>query len=426
MKNTATTTTTTASSNNFISNQWLPDDLIIDIQRRLTVSGLRRLCCVSKSWNSILSNPNFVYESLFDGQNEQEDPNAQIIVTIHAAFDDDRKASKFVYTCLPYDCLLNNNDVTFREFPHKTPLWVVGCEGGLICLRYGCDFGLFNPATCETKMLPPLPGDSINNDRFYFIISAIGFVMMEKDGGGGEEDDQYYRYKVVSISRYEYSRARGCCRVYVFSSDDESLGWRESLSFDNSSVSSSNDVLLSPYSMLGEEIPQYRRTGKKKKCYWISHDELNVNSLNLVSFDMNTEVLHVGKTLPFNHLGDYCDFPSAYMVKEETLVVLFNSSKEVWVLQQLGVEESWCKLFTIPLLPDKIEHAGLWSHGQVVYAEISNKYLQVRDVTTTSTETCTFQLAYNNLYWTHRVQMIIYTPSEKSLSSRQVINHETS
>ncbi|CAN0878837.1 E3 ubiquitin-protein ligase UPL3 [Linum grandiflorum] len=415
-----------ASSGGSRSNQYLPEDLVIDIQRRLKLSGLRRLCCVSKSWNSTLSNPNFVYGSIQD-----EDPNAQILITIPTK----EKPPKCVYTCVPYDSLLDiNNESTFREFPGQTPDRVVGCGGGLICFQSGRDLGLFNPATRETKMLPPLP-------QVWFRAPTFGFVMMEtnreeEEEEEEEEEDRYYRYKVVCIFRGHQPWRGFSCKVYVFSSDDESLGWKNLLSVENYypfslyATTYWEDILLSRRITFGNQIPQYGcATKEKNKCYWIAYNERNNSannsaSLNLVTFDPGTEVFHVGETLAFDRSGDGLGFPSAYMVKEETLVVMFNSSRDVWVMQQLDVAESWCKLFTIPLLSNEMRPIGLWKHGKVIYEANNKNVLQVLDVTTSPTETSTTTLdqlvSDNDRHRTHQTQVTIYTPSEKSLSSRRV------
>ncbi|CAN0871355.1 hypothetical protein LINGRAHAP2_LOCUS9817 [Linum grandiflorum] len=406
-------------------NQYLPEDLITDIQQRLTVPGLGRLSCVSKSWNSTLSNPIFVYRSLFSGQNEEqeEDPSAQIIIAVPTDYHTrNSEPLQYLYTCLPYDSLLDNNnkDSIFREFPNPEPDKVVCCEGGLICLRYEGDFGLFNPATCETKMLPPLPQDQFDSlgCKIYKIIK-IGFIMMET-----EEEDQYYRYKVVRVSR-NHEKQQCVYRAYVFSSDDESSGWR-GLQLPSRLTA----ILSSPSSSLGDEIPQRMR--KKKKCYWIAFKP-KAASLNLVSFDPATEAFHVGESLSFSyrvHSVKDWEYPSAYMVKEDTVIVLFHISREVWMLkQELDVAKSWCKLFTIPALPEITRSAwmiprGLWKHGKVICEEMENRTLHVLDVTTTPPKISALQLIPENQFCNHYEDVMIYTPSRKSLASRQARNPE--
>ncbi|CAN1191306.1 hypothetical protein LINPERHAP2_LOCUS40981 [Linum perenne] len=206
----------------------LADDLIIDIQQRLTVSSMRRLCCVSKSWNSLLTNPNFVYSSLFySGQNnnDEEDAaaaaNAQIVITFIPSKIQPGK--RYAYTCLSYHSLLPVDDdgsvlfhSAFREFPDQpnpplhadnSVLMLAGSCEGLICLIYvnymsgfllPAGIGLFNPVTNETKMLPPiLPHDDDNYLRFG---DSFGFALIDKQdaaAAAAADDDQYCHFKMM-------------------------------------------------------------------------------------------------------------------------------------------------------------------------------------------------------------------------------------
>ncbi|CAN1191381.1 hypothetical protein LINPERHAP2_LOCUS41024 [Linum perenne] len=278
MKATATRSSYHSSSNHDCRSQYhIPEDLMTDIQRRLPVSCFGRLRCVNKSWYSLLSNPNFIYSSLFYGLNyDDDDDNTRILIS----FPD--VVSNFFprcYTCLSYDSLLplNSEIRKYQEFP-DFPKSILGSEGGLICLLYKkapiryyvLVIGLFNPITNETKMLPTLPADLVINDGEHWLYNtSFGFALLDHD----DDDESYYRYKVVSICKYICVHMRqvapGLCRrfedrppfnkVHVFCSDHESLGWKE-LRPD-----------LDPRLELGKEIHQYGCRTRKKKCYWLGN-----------------------------------------------------------------------------------------------------------------------------------------------------------
>ncbi|CAN1191368.1 Putative F-box protein At3g49980 [Linum perenne] len=378
----------------------LPEDLIIDIQRKLPVSCMPRLCCVSKSWNSLLSNPNFVYGSLFYGDqnnNDEEenaaDANAQIVIT--------QFVKQSVYISLSYDTLLpigddrsviNLNSAVSKFTDHNPysppPLTLAGsCEGGLICLLSVPSYiGLFNPATNETKMLPPiLP-------YLEFRRSRTGFALLDK------QDEEH-----------------------------ESLGWKElTLAGLNSELE------------LSHEIPQYYSWRKKKKkyCYWLAN-YTNDKRCNLVSFDLITEVLQVEQVLPLTCDLVYNDH-TVYMVDEETLVAVLNPAKEVCVLQRYlvnaGEDYSWQKLFAIELPRphglraiglsehvDGLRAIGLSKHGKLICLETSQKKLQVIDVTKGENSTLPIEIPDRNYCL---VQFINYVPSKMSLSSGAIgTNH---
>ncbi|CAN1191369.1 hypothetical protein LINPERHAP2_LOCUS41015, partial [Linum perenne] len=145
--------------------------------------------------------------------------------------------------------VINLNSAVSKFTDHNPysppPLTLAGsCEGGLICLLSVPSYiGLFNPATNETKMLPPiLP-------YLEFRRSRTGFALLDKQ----DEGDDYYRYKVVNISLC-ISGVEHMNMVHVYSSEHESLGWKElTLAGLNSELE------------LSHEIPQYYSWRKKKK-----------------------------------------------------------------------------------------------------------------------------------------------------------------
>ncbi|CAN0863186.1 Probable F-box protein At5g47300 [Linum grandiflorum] len=381
--------------------RYIPEDLIIDIQRRLRPSSIPRFYCVSKSWNSILSNPSFFYKNLFDDDENKVDPNTQILIATS-------RDNPSEYTCHSYDSLFPLlNTQSLRKFPNKPPgydhplnsLWWIGsCHGGFVCLVYvkpGClsaSMCLFNPATGETKMLPPLPGP--NN---MFGIVSVGSALVE-------EDVQQYHYKVVTLIRC------GGLNAYVFSSDDESQGWKKLPSLDPQ------------LQLWRDEIPQYGCTWKKK-CYWMAyHFKTKKITSQVVSFDLSTEVFRVRGTF-IDKKSPFCS--TAYMVKDETLVV-FDSAVEVWVLQRSEVGESWCKLFVIDF-PDHTRIGlslnpmrsviGLLKHGHVVYMVYGGTSLQILDVTTGQTSSVPFTVPDLHLGESAEIHhLTTYVPTKMSLS----------
>ncbi|CAN0863956.1 hypothetical protein LINGRAHAP2_LOCUS8817 [Linum grandiflorum] len=337
------------------------------------MSCLRRLSCVSKSWNSIFSNPNSIYKTLFTASD-----NTQLLITIPKINLPKGCLDRLCYdTLLPDDFNLANKDRI------ALPI-LCSSAGGLICLQY-IEYDpdvhdtvkkvcLFNPATSETKILPPLPQPAGSLDGYCYSktpsFCTIGLIVMEKDDD--DDDDQCFRYKLVCVRQYHFRRLDHIKKiVYVFSSDDESLGWRESPSLDSSSTLKLQHI----------EVLQYGCT-KKKKCYWIARETKRYDhNFNLVSFDPNTDKFSVGKKLPFPGSGSW----SCYMVKEETLVV-FNKAAQVWVLQQLDVGESWCKLFTTEFSNKRMSRwwwpIGLSMYGYLTRSDGFEEKSQVVDATT--------------------------------------------
>ncbi|CAN0863682.1 Putative F-box protein At1g53370 [Linum grandiflorum] len=383
MKKTRARTASTTSSTNRL--RYIPEDLIIDIQRRLRASCIPRFCCVSKSWNSLLSNPNFVYKSLFYGGINELDPNTQIVITTS-------KYNSSEYTCVSCDSLLPLGGQSFRKFPKKPPnsgSWIESCDGGFVCLVYAdytlgfasASFSLFNPATDEIKMLPPFPTPSMT-------YGCIGFSLLAKEED--DDDDQQYHYKVVSV--------RGCGglgnKAYAFSSKDQSPGWREVLPPLDSRL-----IVWREH-----EIPQYGCT-RKKKCYWIAYDGLNSSSLpHLVSFDPRTPA-HRGVPREQNiYEQSLCD-PLASVHAERGYVggVQFRS-------RGVGVATvgAWRILVVI----------GMLKHGRVVFKVSGGTSLQILDVTTGQISSLPFEVLDPNFGCSAIYHLTTYVPSKMSLCNR--------
>ncbi|CAN1342940.1 hypothetical protein LINPERPRIM_LOCUS39627 [Linum perenne] len=401
---------------------YFPEDLISDIQRRLPLSCTQRLRSVSKSWNSVLSNPNFIYSRLFHEEEEEEEDAAQTVITF--ILHSNQRGNRYVYNSLTSNSLLPIKEDAFMEiFPDarsnfSSSLCLGSCDGGIICFIYGNYANrfvlertvLFNPATQETKMLPPImPSD---DDYCLRVRNSTGFALLDQQ----DDDDQYYHYKVVSVCRRSNS---GSCnfinRVHVFSSDDaeSSLDWRELPCLDSQLE-------------LWNEIPQYGLRNKKNYCYWLAQSHhsnyRNRNScdFNLVSFDPKTEVWRTGKlpsAYPYKGFSIH-EPPTMYMVKDETLMVI-DLPKQVLFLQKCPVGESWCNLFTIefPLelkrvlnLEWELRPLALSKHDKLICTDYRGS-LKMIDVTAGKLSTLPFEFPD----YDHLEHAVIYVPLKMSL-----------
>ncbi|CAN0864020.1 F-box/LRR-repeat/kelch-repeat protein At2g27520 [Linum grandiflorum] len=380
-----------------ISRQYLPEDLIIDIQTRLPVSCFRRLSCISKSWNSKLSNPKFAYEKFFSDK-EDTGADTRILITNSSV------RTPLTYSCYSYDSLLPLPNDTFRRVSYEVDFsnWtrLGSCGGGLICFTpyfSGRGVWLFNPATSESKMLPPLPEplpSPTDHVRYYQANTMCASAFL------GREEDEYCRYKVVCV-RPHLPFGRHIRTVHIFSSEDESSGWRELPALE-----------WLPRLELLNEIPQFG-VARKKKCYWMAKNQ-NGREYRLVSFDMSTEVFElVGEALPFGGV------PYVYMVKEETLVVLDMEKGMMRVLRQSVVGNFWCELFSILFSAEgkrRWKPIGFSKHGKLICRD-EKLNLQVLDVTTDQTSPLTYEAGDVE----EDKQLAIYVPSKISLSSKFII-----
>ncbi|CAI0404371.1 unnamed protein product, partial [Linum tenue] len=144
-----------------LSSTKLPADLVIEIFRKLPAAyTLAVLRCVCKSWRARLSDPAFLRRILVtDGD---RDGSRQIMI-FRLTGDQKPLFSPCSYDTLrplsadpPQPVLL-----LFTAAGEDLRCHVVGYDNGIFCLGDGIDdpgvFHLHNPATSETKALPPSP-----------------------------------------------------------------------------------------------------------------------------------------------------------------------------------------------------------------------------------------------------------------------------
>ncbi|KAK7338945.1 hypothetical protein VNO77_19579 [Canavalia gladiata] len=131
----------------------VPEELVADILSRLRVKTLMRLKCVSKPWNSLISNPNFAKLHL---QKSARDPHLTLMWEHPPSSYKDFYDGYISVVPFPLQRLLENPSLTIAKdhdfrFQHKDCDQVVGSCDGLLCLvgysGAGYSLRLWNPAT---------------------------------------------------------------------------------------------------------------------------------------------------------------------------------------------------------------------------------------------------------------------------------------
>ncbi|KAL8110243.1 putative F-box protein At1g47790 [Apium graveolens] len=118
----------------------LPEEVVLrEILTRLPIKSVGRFKCVSKSWLSLISDPQFVKQHLNLSTTQNPDD---------------------------YDCLIvqkNDKIVILSRYKETSALLsvsrfgLIGSVRGLVCLSYGNNFSLWNPAIHQSKefSIPP-------------------------------------------------------------------------------------------------------------------------------------------------------------------------------------------------------------------------------------------------------------------------------
>jgi F-box interacting protein len=197
---------------------------------------------------------------------------------------------------------------------------------------------LWNPATRESKLLPPFPRLP---ELYCFSHFGFGFDPKTND------------YKVVRIMNLRFRH----CRVQVYHLSTNS--WRVLDSSPNPS-----------YFIHSPRFPSYLNG----VYYWwvrVRDEDRKVRRF-LLSFDMSNEVFQ--EVLPPPSEGRNCTDQDIAVINETVTLILPCNSElkewiEIWALNECGVERNWTKILTIRHIPVFWDLIQLREDGLVVLTD---------------------------------------------------------
>ncbi|KAL1356227.1 hypothetical protein AAHE18_05G169000 [Arachis hypogaea] len=294
----------------------ISNDLALEILAKLPIKSLKRFSCVQKSWLNLLENSNFksmyyenlksktVYSSSLllwrDFYDRRGDGNNVYKKDVYLLSG--QKYENIVRLVLP--SLVEEYDVSGM---------VIECVDGIICYSetYGrkvkkVKIGLWNPKTDEHKIIPP----SIITDEpgFDLEVSVHGF------GYDNMNDD----YKVIQCVYYI---------DYEFYLDGPSPFW-QIYSLKNNCWKKL-ELKMNYNEFLHQGSVKYLNG----VCHWCCEEYEEV----IVSFNLSTETFQT-TSIVLAHRNDSLALISSL---DE------NSCIEISILGEIGVKESWVKLFTV-------------------------------------------------------------------------------
>ncbi|KAI8566676.1 hypothetical protein RHMOL_Rhmol02G0060500 [Rhododendron molle] len=131
----------------------LPPEIILEVLYRLPVKSLLRFKCVSKSWRSLISQPEFVKAHHSLASMNTDYTHHRLLVSYIKSYPrtDFKSCSLYSvvneksYTTVELDCPL--------KVSHRIT-WVVGFSYGLVCIAAGNEVSIWNPSTRKSKRLP--------------------------------------------------------------------------------------------------------------------------------------------------------------------------------------------------------------------------------------------------------------------------------
>lgn len=311
-------------------SDFLPEEVVINILARLPVKSLLRFRCVSKSWKSLISCPNFVSMHIHHSYlSKTPTPSPRILLRHYSR---DKKVE--VYS-------VHRNNETFDveedikiSFPFRglasSYFRIVGFCNGLLCLSddmfgYSNLIMLWNPLV-RKKLTLPLPRSRLENLGPYMFILGFGYDVKSKD------------FKVVRVAYVQGDHGYNLPPIVeIFSL--KTGNWREM----------STDHL--PQSFVIEHF--WSQAFVHGKVHWVAYKQraVSTNENLIMAFDLGSEVF---EEIPLpNPLINESPVNINSVVYEEKLAVIHYNGRvgtdkcSIWVMEEYGSRKSWIKMFNL-------------------------------------------------------------------------------
>jgi len=323
----------------------IPDDLVFSILSKLSVKSLNRFGCVRKSWSSLFKNPYFtsMFRKNLLCQNHSYYKDTSLLQLETVAIDSELK---FVLYSLFGERCQNKTKLDWpNPFEEADPEFDVvgsGSINGILCLvsqsQPNNRVVLWNPTTDEFKVVPNSLRESVRYVDVEITKHGFGYV------SNGDE------YKVIRQLMYNPK-----------SDIDNDI---DDLSIEDVSY----ELFWEIYSLrsnswrkLHSNVPyDYREDGicLDGMCHWLGEDGYDIDRVDevyLLSFDLSKEAFLI------TSIPSECD-SRIFQMAWKDLVVLNgfialishykqNDTFHISVLSEIGVKESWTKLYIVCPLP---------------------------------------------------------------------------
>jgi F-box interacting protein len=316
-----------------LSSELLPYDVVFDILTRLPVKSLVRFRCVSKSWNSIITSPDFITTHLNRPKSLSNNKGYLLYVP---------KSDNYYAQNLCIDVYSDRTLTHISRFQVPFSAYMVGFCNGMFCLRnhrYNVLY-LWNPSIRKFKMIstPHLIHPSVP--------VAIGLAYHS-------QNNDFKILRIVLARGYNAPPAE--VEVYSLSTDS----WRRFV------------ISLGSIDYIGLQ-PSLFFNGALHSIAW------SRNRKSILSFDVNDERFRE-IMLPQNYEDDILDLTmfGLAVFKGSLAFFVWGASLEsgicyLWVMREYGVVESWTKI-SLPL--DSVKNFFGWTDSGELLVDIKDRGL---------------------------------------------------
>ncbi|XP_059669611.1 F-box/kelch-repeat protein At3g06240-like [Cornus florida] len=329
-------------------SDYFPQEVLIEILSRVPAKSLLRFRCVSKSWLSLITSPDFIGLHLNQSHNNHHNPH--LLIKYYSL---DPKKERY---SLRFDdeTLTTVHESSELKCPFKTRrnsfFRIVGICNGLICLsddQFGYTYTLiiWNPAIRKCVNLPK-PRICFDTYGPYMFVLGFGFDSRNND------------YKVVRIAYLRNKMGSwdaGAGVESLLGGEDDYIVPPEVEVFALKAGSwKTIDTNVPPYHMV-EYF--YSSPFVNGTIHWLVYNKSEgwdqSHRCTIIGFDVGGEVFCELK-LP-KILAHDSPLNMVIAVNGDTLSVFRYDNRakirhcSVWVMKQYGVVESWSKQFNVDL-----------------------------------------------------------------------------
>ncbi|CAJ2634138.1 unnamed protein product [Trifolium pratense] len=354
---------------------YISDDITFFILSKLPLKSLKRFECVCKSWALLFQNNYFL--TMYHNNLMMSSSNCydDTYLVLHAEPKNDYYISSEFYL-LSGERLKNRVKIDwpppFQEYDSE--IFILGSLSinGILCLKQKFDphLVLWNPATCEFKVVPLSPFNSTPPLRTpYYVLHGFGYDSVTDD------------YKVIQFvdslplaigDDYFHDRSyETFWEIYSLRSNS----WRRlDLCFQNRYYYTQN-----------RGIGVYTNG----VCHWWARTDVSVIYEEcLLSFNFSNEVLITTPAPLYLDVNSPCfKYVERRLVLLNETVALISTYLEtgtfhISILGELGVRESWTKILIVEHLPSIGRPIGVGKNSNILFFQKTDGKLAWVDLST--------------------------------------------
>ncbi|THG07973.1 hypothetical protein TEA_006733 [Camellia sinensis var. sinensis] len=306
-------------------SDFFPDEIVVEILQRLPTKSLIQFRSVSKSWNSLITSPNFINShlnhSLTSNTYKNSYDNLPLLI-VRQCISVPPPRTEHYKLCIDTEEAFD--EYKQLEFPFKTCrlnfFFAIGSAKGLFCFFEQDRYFLWNPSIRKSMAMPkPTIKTSFHRHGFGF-------------------DPRNNDYKVVRIDNFYPTKDEPTTHIEVYSLNAGL--WKMS----STAINSYPDGITLGYT---ERFASYLEGA----VHFVANMKKSNDPL-ILSFDLSDEVFQT-MMLPNGMVGVRTEMSTSVfggllslLCYEYTAV---NKSCSIWIMKEYGIVDSWCKQFTVDL-----------------------------------------------------------------------------